>query len=56
MSIFLISAAFGRFGLPPVADAPGALFGSAVFMFWATAAVANRPMVAAARIGIKRIF
>jgi hypothetical protein len=25
-------------------------------MFWATAAVANNPIVAAARIGIRRIF
>ena len=57
VSILLISAAEGRFtGLPPVADAPGALFGSAVFMFWATDAVANKPMVAAARIGIIRMF
>jgi len=57
VSILLISAAEGRFtGLPPVADAPGALFGSAVFMFWATDAVANKPMVAAARKGIIRMF
>ena len=54
--IRLISAADAGCGLPPVADAPGALFGSAVFMFWATAAVANRPIVAAATIGIRRIF
>jgi hypothetical protein len=42
-------------GLPPVDETPGALFGFGEFMFWAVAAVANRPMVAAARIGIRRM-
>src|SRR5947207_13309672 len=41
-------------GLPPVVETPGgALPGS---LFWATAAVANRPMVTAARIGIRRMI
>ena len=53
------SAVFARLtgpvGLPPLDETPGALFGSEVLPLWAMAAVANTPMVAAARIGIRRI-
>src|SRR4051794_6202246 len=38
VSIFLTSAADAGFGLPPVADAPGALFGSVVSIFLISAA------------------
>jgi hypothetical protein len=48
------SAGFTGTGLPPVGETPGgALPGS---LFWAMATVANRPIVTAARVGIRRMI